>query len=112
MHHVLARWLDVEHSTPMLGTEAIRDVEDIRACDAFVVLDLCLSEGKATEFGMAYVLGKSLIVVGTQQKNVFHLLPGVHHAQTVREAIQILDTLEDTTWKVPPRRCPVGTREV
>lgn len=67
--------------------EAINDVEDVVASDVFVILNLNKSEGKATEFGMAYSLGIPTILVGTRTRNIFYYLPNVFRADTVEQAI-------------------------
>lgn len=67
--------------------EAINDVEDVVASDVFVILNLEKSEGKATEFGMAYSLGIPTILVGPRTRNIFYYLPNVFRADTVEQAI-------------------------
>lgn len=79
-HTVISRWLTQhEDSTDprILRQEAIHDLEDVNACDLFILLNYCLSEGKATEFGMAYILRKPIIIIGPKIGNIFHHLPGV-----------------------------------
>lgn len=71
----------------ILQRTAIQDVEDVIAADVFVLLNLAKSEGKATEFGFAYGLGISTIIVGQRAGNVFYLLPNVFRVDTVEEVI-------------------------
>ena len=95
---VSSRWIttqeDVEYSDladpahmEMFAQHAIDDVRDVQASDVFVILNLALSEGKATEFGIAYMLGIPVIVVGACSRNLFYRLPGVYQADSVDEAI-------------------------
>lgn len=71
-----------------LQTQAIEDVEDIIKSDVFVILNLALSEGKATELGLAYGLGIPIILVGKRDRNIFYHLPEVYQADTVDEAVR------------------------
>ena len=95
---VTSRWIttheDAEYSdladpahAEMFAQHAIDDVRDVQASDVFVILNLALSEGKATEFGIAYMLGIPVIVVGPCSRNLFYRLPGVFQADSVAEAI-------------------------
>lgn len=70
-----------------LISEAIEDVEDIVKSDIFVILNLDMSEGKATEFGFAYGMGIPTILVGARDRNIFYYLPNVFRADTVDDAI-------------------------
>ena len=92
---VTAHWIH-HHSDAVMGDpkddqelqqQAIEDVEDIIKSDVFVILNLDLSEGKATEFGMAYGLGIPVILVGERTRNIFYYLPAVFRAESVEEAI-------------------------
>lgn len=95
---VVARWItedlgltndDVgkpEHDA-VLQQRALEDMEDVLGADVFVLLNLAKSEGKATEFGMAYTSAIPIILVGPRTGNVFYLLPDVYRADTVEAAI-------------------------
>lgn len=65
---------------------ADRDLFDIRAADAYVLIsDEVLGHGgKDFEGGYAYALGKRVVVVGPRA-HVFHHLAHVHHIQSVAE---------------------------
>lgn len=75
---VTSRWLDQHGDSKdplVLRHEAQHDWADVEAADVLVVLNLCKSEGKATEQGLALQLGKHIIGVGKPMNNVFHYLP-------------------------------------
>ena len=95
---VTSRWLgeDLGLTTADLGktehddvfqTRAAEDIEDILQSDVFVILNLGVSEGKATEMGFAYALGIPVILVGERTVNVFYHLPSVFRADSVEAAI-------------------------
>lgn len=101
---VQARWLDFETSTPttkpanragtnypreLLADEAMKDIEDIMGADAFVLLNLDISEGKACETGIALMLDVPIVSVG-KGRNVFLSLPQVTQVSTVEDAIRHL----------------------
>lgn len=69
------------------SAQAVEDIEDIRKSDVFVILNLCKSEGKATELGVAYTLGLPIILVGECSRNIFYRLPGIFQAESVEAAI-------------------------
>jgi nucleoside 2-deoxyribosyltransferase len=97
---VVSRWTS-EHKVGLkfedpasfaaLQQEAIDDIRDIVLADVFVILNLQMSEGKATELGIAYMLGKPVILVGKRRINVFYFLPYVTEVETVDEAIKWLE---------------------
>lgn len=94
---IVSRWLHEHEDTtshPALQREALSDVADVRACDALVLLNLAKSDGKASELGMAYILGKPIIVVGSSTGNVFYHLPEVTVVDTLEQAISILKQLQ------------------
>ena len=73
---------------------AIDDVEDIRACDAFVLFSIdgeiaTKRGGRHWETGFAYGIGKSVIVCGPKE-NIFHFLPDVKVCATFEETKQEL----------------------
>ena len=74
-----------------LQAQAVEDYAEIVAqTDAFVILNLALSEGKAFEFGVAYRQKLPCVVVGSRERNIFYHLPGVVQVETVEEAIAAL----------------------
>lgn len=80
-HVIVSRWLTQHEDTTdpqKLQDEAIHDLEDVQACQVFILLNLCASEGKATELGMAYILNKPIILVGPKTGNIFYNLPGIY----------------------------------
>lgn len=108
-HTVTSRWLEGEHQWDGAAVEAAKayedrgemipaaqrfaldDVEDITAADTLITFTEKPREfsnqrgGRHVEFGLAYAMGKRIIVVGYQE-NVFHLLPGVEFAHNWGEA--------------------------
>ena len=92
-HHVQARWLYQHEDTTdpiRLRQEALHDEQEVHDCEAFILLNLCKSDGKATELGMAHVLKKPIIVVGGADGNVFYYLPNIHHAASLEEVLTLL----------------------
>lgn len=95
---VTARWINVHPDTPLEGIndraelvrQASEDLADIMRSDVFVILNLELSEGKATELGVAYALGVPVLLVGERSRNIFYHLPGVHRVDSVEEAIEAI----------------------
>ena len=73
---VQSRWHDgVDYDDEALWEdEAHKDVSDVFDCDVMLVLNLAKSEGKAFEQGVAFTLGKPIIVWG-EKSHVFHALP-------------------------------------
>lgn len=98
-HAITSRWLDGEYQLdgafaeaakayedraemhPAAVNFALADVADIRGSDLVLTFTerprrLRTRGGRHVEFGLAYALGKPIVIVGYQE-NVFHLLPGV-----------------------------------
>ena len=74
-----------------LQAQAVEDYAEVVAkADAFVILNLALSEGKAFEFGVAYRHKLPCVVVGSRERNIFYNLPGVIRVETVEDAIAAL----------------------
>ena len=71
-----------------LRQEALHDLRQIHSADAFVVVNLEVSEGKACEFMWAYSKHKPTISVG-ETPNIFHTL-ATYRVHTVQEAIVAL----------------------
>ncbi len=91
-HTVISRWLTKHGDSEQhaeLQAEAHNDLEDLHQCEAIVVLNICLSEGKSFEMGVAYTTGLKCIVVDPG-RNVFHHLKGVVWAKSLAEAIWFL----------------------
>ena len=80
-------------------TYAAVDVADVYAADAIVAFsepsNMTGSSrgGRHVEFGLALAWKKMIIVVGPRE-NVFHTLPVVHRVDTVKEAIEVLNWVE------------------
>lgn len=82
---------------------ALTDIEDIRNCDIFVRFSDDLSEptipshlgtgARHFEDGLAYALGKQIIVVGGHQ-NVFDFLPCKTHVKDVDALVHYLSPEE------------------
>lgn len=71
------------------------DVEDIDACDTFVLhtvspLQPTKRGGRHWETGYAYAKGKSIILCGPRE-NVFHYLPGIKQFDTWQEVVVYLN---------------------
>jgi hypothetical protein len=100
-HQVVSRWHDewgVKSDTGMTVAEkreeAEKDVADVRACQAMVVLNWEKSEGKAVEQGIALERRTPIIVVGAES-NVFHNLPSVKLVDSFAESLGALAELEE-----------------
>lgn len=75
---ITSRWLDFTGDADNIDvrrSEAEQDMMDVRASDVLVVLNLALSEGKATEQGLALAWGIPIIGMLGPANNVFHYLP-------------------------------------
>lgn len=93
---ITSRWLHFHEDTDVpteLTREALNDVEDVIACDVLVLLNLCKSDGKATELGMAYAWKKPIIVVGNRHGNVFYNLPDITVVPSLKEVPRFLARL-------------------
>lgn len=58
---------------------ALKDVRDVKKCDILVHRNPGPGSGKGgshVEYGMAYTLGKTIVVIG-EPSNVFQYLPGI-----------------------------------
>lgn len=73
-----------------LSLNAQSDEQQLLSAEAIVLLNLCKSEGKATEWGIARQAGKLCVLVGPQEGNIFYRLPGIVQFDSVDEAIQYL----------------------
>ena len=111
-HKVISRWLTEDHTIPAARlveysdlevppeaqSFAIKDVEDVRACDTLVLFSEPANGGSPqrggchVEFGLAFGLKKRLVVVGYRQ-NVFHMLPEVYFARNTSHLIEVLSAM-------------------
>lgn len=100
-HVVTSRWLwqDADENEKEWTEGALMDVGDVRAAD------VCLTYpeeyrskntggGRHFEFGLAYGLGKKLIIVG-KPEIIFHHLPGISICEDLKEAIDWLDLMQE-----------------
>lgn len=79
---ITSRWLQSNYDDVSDSARAADDEDDVRRSDILVLF--AESEnvgergggGRHVEFGIAYALGKRIIVVGDRE-NVFHSLPGI-----------------------------------
>lgn len=100
-HSVIARWLDEPAEAFSAGdihfqNHALRDLEDITACDLVVVNNPsdyfhAGTGGRHVELGFALGLKKEVILYGWPS-NVFHALPQVcvvPHVEALREVLMV-----------------------
>lgn len=92
-----SNWIDLEDSlnrTDEYMTRcAVTDFDDVRRADTLVVLNICKSEGKSVETGIALDQGKPVIIIGNNRDetmNIFHWLPQVVHVGDAVHALQLL----------------------
>ena len=71
-----------------LRIQAHADLDAVKTASLFVILNLLKSEGKATELGYAYALGKPIILVGERERNIFYYLDSIHQVDTIQKAIE------------------------
>lgn len=104
---VVARWIyepgegystDPEH----LREWALKDEEDVKSCDLFVVFadESVRWKGQGarhTELGIARALRKTIIVVGGQEQ-LFHYLPGIALVQDIEGLMRLADDLLYVAW--------------
>lgn len=96
---VSAPWIDQHEDTTdpaELRRQANSDIRHVRSAEAFVILNLDKSEGKATELGMALAFGIPIVLVGPRTINIFYHTDAVHQVETLEEAIDALHTIERT----------------
>lgn len=105
--NVVSRWHDFHEDKPtdglqydvdVLMKEALADVEDVLACDIFVLFNTQPrgqeTSGKAVETGVAIAACKGIVLVG-ERTNVFHYLD-IPQVRTVEEAIE---AVKNYPWK-------------
>lgn len=61
-----SRWAEEDDISECLKSRAMRDVEDVISADGLIYVNSALSEGKATELGIAIALLKPILIVGEQ----------------------------------------------
>jgi hypothetical protein len=92
---VTSRWLwshgDTDDPT-LLNIEAHHDLEDVRQAQIMLVLNLEMSEGKATEQGIALERGMHIIGVG-RPTQIFHHHENYEWVANVDDAIAIIGRL-------------------
>lgn len=75
--------------------EASRDAFEVQACDIFLFLNLEMSEGKATELGMAIMMDKLIFCIGGTARNVFLHLPCINHVDSVEGFILAVEAIRE-----------------
>ena len=92
---VVSTWTEQQDTeNPLqMSLNAQSDEQQLLSAEAIVLLNLCKSEGKATEWGIARQAGKLCVLVGPQEGNIFYHLPGVVQFDSVDEAIQYLTVM-------------------
>jgi hypothetical protein len=102
-YDVNSRWLDVSPDTPEGMTkeeyyrqQALNDLEDCIKANLLVYVNTgTMSEGKATELGVALAMLKPIIIVGPggRSNNIFlHL--NIPHYETVEQAVEWMKSEE------------------
>ena len=99
-HEVISRWISGFQEGHPDDECAMTDEEDVRRADILVFFAESAEMGdrggggRHVEFGIAYALGKSIIVVG-HPENLFHSLPGIIVAADWSEAMQAIRGVKD-----------------
>ena len=79
-------WWNYEESKNNSSREACDDLEGVRRADAVVVWNTALSEGKATEQGLAIAWNKPIVCLTPDgfpvKTNIFHVLDNYVHVST------------------------------
>jgi nucleoside 2-deoxyribosyltransferase len=96
---ITRNWWDAEceeDDYEMLAEHAVEDIYAVEDADAFVLLQLDKSEGKAVEMGVALAAGIPIIVVtyGGNPSNIFQHHPSVLLVNSVGDATVALEALE------------------
>jgi hypothetical protein len=100
-YKVNSRWLDVPEEAPdgmaydeYLVQQANHDLHDVVAADVLMYVNTgTLSEGKATELGIAIAMLKPIIAIGGKANNIFLNL-NIPNFPTIEEAITFLKEQE------------------
>lgn len=84
-------WYREDQGSQHYGPDAAADLDELQKADVLIVLNLCISEGKAVELGYALAQKKMVIVVGERSRvNIFHYLPQVVNTGTLDDALAVL----------------------
>ena len=105
-HTITSRWVfehpDLPPTSPgyleLVKEQAMQDIEDLAKAEVMVYLNSRMSEGKATELGMAMLLRIPILVIGKAERNIYlKLLPETF--ETVEQVIEMMatDDEEDDT---------------
>lgn len=84
---VVSTWTTQDTDTAASLEHAQSDYAELQRANVLVLLNLCKSDGKATEMGYALAKGYRVIVVGGREGNIFYHLPQVEHVPTLEHAI-------------------------
>lgn len=84
---------DLPYEQASSQEDAERDIDELQHSDALLFLNLEMSEGKATELGMALMLGIPIFCIGGKARNVFLHLPSITHIGSVEEFLSALQSL-------------------
>ena len=90
---ITSRWIRGHGNTndPLkLQEDARHDLTDLCNSEALVLLNLGLSDGKATELGMAIMRNMRIVVVGSKNGNIFYHLLQVTNVNTLAEVPKAL----------------------
>jgi nucleoside 2-deoxyribosyltransferase len=85
-HKVTSRWHSFKEDNDMQAA-AIRDLEDIDAADAVLVIDWDIKNGCGMWVEMGYALGKGkkVFILRSSGRGVFHFLPQVTAIDNVED---------------------------
>jgi len=99
-HTITERWWERDNFLPYddpnyhkarnwnnLEDQAVSDYLGVVNADAVVVINSEVSEGKATEMGIAIALFKPIILIGQRSRNVFHYMPNVQVVPSIAVAL-------------------------
>jgi nucleoside 2-deoxyribosyltransferase len=100
-HQCTSRWLgEIEAKTPAgCKATALRCFEDIDKADVVVHVSKPKghpnpSPGRMVELGYALARGKPVILLGPLGETVFHFVPNIFQANTVREVVSLMSRLK------------------
>lgn len=91
-HEITSRWLDGSHDNAPRQECALVDIEDIINADGILLITEnqgATRGGRHFEFGYAYALGKTCIILG-EPENVFHYLPEVEVFAELKDVLLFL----------------------
>jgi hypothetical protein len=92
-HTVTHKWWEQEGEYGEISDDFARqcaehDYQGIVTADLFILLNAALSEGKATELGIAIAFTSPIVAIGKPSRNIFHYWPGVRWYETIGKAIE------------------------